>query len=240
MKVNRYWWISFLCALAVFFFYRARELVDPTGWNFVEVFRTKASLLDKDAFSEKELHIAFVLGGPGSGKGTQCAKIVEAFGFTHLSAGELLRREIYSNSKKGEMIRDTIKEGKIVPSDVTVSLIKREIQASENDKFLIDGFPRSEDNRVAFEHIIGAEPELVLFLECPEEEMIRRVLNRNQGRIDDNIETIEKRLKVFNKLNFPVINYYDAKGKLRKISAVGTIEEVFEKIKPQFSAYKET
>ncbi|XP_049933166.1 UMP-CMP kinase-like isoform X4 [Nymphaea colorata] len=138
------------------------------------------------------------------------------------------------------MIRDTIKEGKIVPSDVTVSLIKREIQASENDKFLIDGFPRSEDNRVAFEHIIGAEPELVLFLECPEEEMIRRVLNRNQGRIDDNIETIEKRLKVFNKLNFPVINYYDAKGKLRKISAVGTIEEVFEKIKPQFSAYKET
>ncbi|KAF3772894.1 Tubulin-folding cofactor D [Nymphaea thermarum] len=65
---------------------------------------------------------------------------------------------------------------------------------------------------------IGAEPELVLFLECPEEEMIRRVLNRNQGRIDDNIETIEKRLKVFNKLNFPVINYYDAKGKLRKMA----------------------
>ncbi|XP_049933262.1 UMP-CMP kinase-like isoform X2 [Nymphaea colorata] len=151
------------------------------------------------------------------GKGTQCAKIVEAFGFTHLSAGELLRRNIYSNSKKGEMIRDTIKEGKIVPSDITVSLIKKGIKASENDKFLIDGFPRSEDNRVAFEHIIGAEPELVLFLECPEEEMIRRVLNRNQGRIDDNIETIEKRLKVFNKLNFPVINYYDAKGKLRKL-----------------------
>ncbi|CAN6460916.1 unnamed protein product [Victoria cruziana] len=213
---------------------------DPISWNFVEVFRTKASLLDKVAVSEKELHITFVLGGPGSGKGTQCAKIVETFGFTHLSAGELLRREISSNSKNGEMLRDTIKEGKIVPSEVTVSLIKKEIEASENDKFLIDGFPRSEDNRVAFEHIIGAEPELVLFLECPEKEMIRRVLNRKQGRIDDNIETIEKRLKIFNKLNFPVINYYDAKGRLRKINAVGTIEEVFEKIKPHFSAYEET
>lgn len=61
-----------------------------------------------------------------------------------------------------EMLRDTIKEGKIVPSEVTVSLIKKEIEASENDKFLIDGFPRSEDNRVAFEHIVSFFPFPVL------------------------------------------------------------------------------
>ncbi|XP_022731335.1 UMP-CMP kinase isoform X3 [Durio zibethinus] len=165
---------------------------------------------------EKTPFITFVLGGPGSGKGTQCIKIVETFGFRHLSAGDLLRREIASNSADGAMILNTIKEGKIVPSEVTVKLIQKEMELSENHKFLIDGFPRTEENRIAFEQIIGVEPNVVLFFDCPEEEMVKRVLNRNQGRVDDNLETIRKRLKVFEALNLPVINYYSQRGKLYK------------------------
>ncbi|XXG51922.1 hypothetical protein AAC387_Pa03g0382 [Persea americana] len=186
--------------------------------------------------------ITFVLGGPGSGKGTQCEKIVETFGFTHLSAGDLLRKEISSNSENGYKVRSTIldiiKEGKIVPSEITVKLIQRAIQSSESYKFLIDGFPRSDENRIAFERVIGMEPEVVLFFDCPEEEMVKRVLSRNQGRVDDNIETIKKRLKVFAGSNLPVINYYSGKGKLRKIDAVGTVDEIFEKVQPIFAAYK--
>ncbi|XXG51923.1 hypothetical protein AAC387_Pa03g0382 [Persea americana] len=182
--------------------------------------------------------ITFVLGGPGSGKGTQCEKIVETFGFTHLSAGDLLRKEISSNSENGSTILDIIKEGKIVPSEITVKLIQRAIQSSESYKFLIDGFPRSDENRIAFERVIGMEPEVVLFFDCPEEEMVKRVLSRNQGRVDDNIETIKKRLKVFAGSNLPVINYYSGKGKLRKIDAVGTVDEIFEKVQPIFAAYK--
>ncbi|XP_068330657.1 UMP-CMP kinase-like isoform X2 [Pyrus communis] len=145
-------------------------------------------------------YITFVLGGPGSGKGTQCAKIVEAFGFTHVSAGDLLRREIASNSAYGSVILGTIREGKIVPSQVTVQLIQKEMESSDNDKFLIDGFPRSEQNREAFERIIGTEPNVVLFFDCPEQEMVKRVLNRNQ------------------------------------INAVGTVDDIFEKVRPIFAA----
>ncbi|XP_022731342.1 UMP-CMP kinase isoform X4 [Durio zibethinus] len=178
-------------------------------------------------------------GGPGSGKGTQCIKIVETFGFRHLSAGDLLRREIASNSADGAMILNTIKEGKIVPSEVTVKLIQKEMELSENHKFLIDGFPRTEENRIAFEQIIGVEPNVVLFFDCPEEEMVKRVLNRNQGRVDDNLETIRKRLKVFEALNLPVINYYSQRGKLYKINAIGTVDEIFEQVHPVFRAFEQ-
>ncbi|KAL6007932.1 hypothetical protein ACLOJK_033437 [Asimina triloba] len=99
--------------------------------------------------------------GPGCGKGTQCVKIVETFGFTHLSAGDLLRKEIASNSENGAMILETIKDGKIVPSSVTVELIKRAIESSDNNKFLIDGFPRSDENRNAFERIVSFSSFLV-------------------------------------------------------------------------------
>ncbi|KAK6926365.1 hypothetical protein RJ641_008084 [Dillenia turbinata] len=175
-------------------------------------------------------------GGPGSGKGTQCAKIVETFGFTHLSAGELLRNEILSKSENGAMILKTIKEGNIVPSHVTVKLLQRAIESSDNSKFLIDGFPRSEENRVAYERIIGAEPDVVLFFDLPEDEMIKRVLSRNEGRVDDNIDTIKKRLKVFKSLNLPVVNYYSQKGKLYKIDATGTVDEIFDRVRPIFAA----
>nr|DAD36388.1 TPA_asm: hypothetical protein HUJ06_007029 [Nelumbo nucifera] len=75
-----------------------------------------------------------------------------------------------------------MKEGKLVPSEITVELLQKAMQASENKKFLIDGFPRSEENRAAFEKIVRIEPEFVLFFDCPEEELTRRLLNRNQVR----------------------------------------------------------
>ncbi|PHU30978.1 UMP-CMP kinase 3, partial [Capsicum chinense] len=165
----------------------------------------------------KKVTVVFVLGGPGSGKGTQCANIVENFGYTHLSAGDLLRAEIKSGSENGTMISNMIKEGKIVPSEVTIKLLQRAIQENGNDKFLIDGFPRNEENRAAFELVTGIEPEFVLFFDCPEEEMEKRLLGRNQGREDDNIETIRKRFKVYMESSLPVIEYYNSKGKVRKV-----------------------
>ncbi|XP_059651696.1 UMP-CMP kinase 3-like isoform X2 [Cornus florida] len=191
------------------------------------------------SLSEKKFRVVFVLGGPGSGKGTQCANIVQHFGFTHLSAGDLLRAEIKSGSENGTMIQNMIKEGKIVPSEVTIKLLQRAMQESGNDKFLIDGFPRNEENRAAFESVTGIEPEFVLFFECSEEEMERRLLNRNQGREDDNIDTIRKRFKVFMESSLPVIEYYKSKGKVRQIDAAKPIEEVFEAVKAVFTPLNE-
>ncbi|KAF5732822.1 UMP-CMP kinase-like isoform X2 [Tripterygium wilfordii] len=185
--------------------------------------------------TEKKTEVVFVLGGPGSGKGTQCANIVQHFGYTHLSAGDLLRAETKSGSENGTMIQNMINEGKIVPSEVTIKLLQKAMEESGNDKFLIDGFPRNEENRAAFEAVTKIEPEFVLFFDCPEEEMERRILSRNQGRADDNVETIRKRFKVFLESSLPVVEYYDAKGKVRKIDAAKPVEEVFEAVKIIFT-----
>uniref|UniRef100_A0A453ABB3 adenylate kinase n=1 Tax=Aegilops tauschii subsp. strangulata TaxID=200361 RepID=A0A453ABB3_AEGTS len=164
----------------------------------------------------KILHI----GGPGSGKGTQCSRIASDFGFSHVSAGDLLRNEISAGTDQGEWILEIIREGRIVPSEITVELVRKAIESSTAKRVLIDGFPRCEENRIAFEKITGTEPDLVLFFDCPEDEMVKRLLSRNQGRVDDNIETIKKRLKVFESLNLPVVEYYSSRGKAHKQDSV--------------------
>ncbi|RVW87665.1 UMP-CMP kinase 3 [Vitis vinifera] len=141
--------------------------------------------MDDASVPVESFYRVHLLGGPGSGKGTQCANIVKHFGYTHLSAGDLLRAEIKSGSENGNMIQSMIKEGKIVPSEVTIKLLQRAILEDSNDKFLIDGFPRNEENRAAFEAVTKIEPEFVLFFDCSEEEMERRILNRNQVSIYD-------------------------------------------------------
>ncbi|KAH6755084.1 P-loop containing nucleoside triphosphate hydrolases superfamily protein [Perilla frutescens var. hirtella] len=186
--------------------------------------------------SDKKFTVVFVLGGPGSGKGTQCANIVQHFGYSHLSAGDLLRAEQNSGSENGEMIKNMINDGQIVPSEVTIKLLQRAMEESGNDKFLIDGFPRNEENRAAFESVTGIEPEFVLFFDCPEEELEKRLLNRNQGREDDNIKTTRKRFKVYMESSLPVIEYYNSKGKVRKIDGSKPIEEVFEAVKEVFTS----
>jgi len=98
---------------------------------------------------EKKPQVVFILGGPGAGKGTQCQKIVEEFSFVHLSAGELLREEKKSGSKDADLINRCMSEGKIVPVEITIKLLKKAMEMNvEKGKylFLIDGFPRNEDN----------------------------------------------------------------------------------------------
>lgn len=188
---------------------------------------------------QKAPRVIFVLGGPGSGKGTQCAKIVDEFGFTHLSAGDLLRAEIKSGSAYGNMIQDMIKEGKIVPAEVTVGLLQKAMKESGNDKFLIDGFPRNDENRIVFERDTGIDPEFILFFDCPEQVMENRLLGRNQGRIDDNIETIRKRFKVFIEQSIPVVKHYEARHKVCKVDATPHPETVFKTITPLFLRFRE-
>ncbi|KAH9553214.1 hypothetical protein CY35_09G107100 [Sphagnum magellanicum] len=189
--------------------------------------------------SNNNPRVIFVLGGPGSGKGTQCARIVRDYGFEHLSAGDLLRAEINSGSGNGTMIQKMIEDGKIVPSEVTVRLLQKAMEKSKSDKFLIDGFPRSDENRAVFERVTGIVPDFILFFDVPMDEMERRILGRNQGRVDDNIETLKKRLKVFVESSLPVVKYYDAMGKVHKVNATTSVDDVFETIRPLFKRYEQ-
>ena len=114
--------------------------------------------------------IIFVLGGPGSGKGTQCQKICQQFTeFVHLSAGELLREARSSGSVLGEMIQKCMMEGTIVPAEVTVGLLKEAMEKNGwgQKRFLIDGFPRNEDNYATWFRLLPeVQVDYCLFLNC--------------------------------------------------------------------------
>ena len=179
----------------------------------------------------------FVLGGPGAGKGTQCANIVKDFGFAHLSAGDLLRAHMKSGSPDGNMVAEMIKQGQIVPSEVTVNLLLDAMRASGKDKFLIDGFPRNKENRDAWEVTAGYDCDMVLFFDCPEDVMTQRLLGRNEGRTDDNIETIKKRFKTFTDSSMPVVEYYRGLGKVASVDAVASPEEVYANVKDHFAKF---
>lgn len=195
-------------------------------------------------FSSKQrssFDIVFVLGGPGSGKGTQSGKLVEEFGVVHLSAGDLLRAHMKSGSKDGTMVADMIKNGQIVPSHVTVSLLEGAMEKhwKEDGKraFLIDGFPRNEENRSSFEKQTGMTPRFVLFFDCSEEVMQERLLSRQEGRTDDNIETIRKRFRVFKESSVPVVDYYAKQDKVATIDAEKSPEDVYKHVREAYMKY---
>lgn len=189
------------------------------------------------ANARKHPTVVFVLGGPGAGKGTQCANIVRDFEFVHLSAGDLLRAHMKSGSPEGNMVADMIKQGQIVPSEVTVNLLLDAMKASGKDRFLIDGFPRNKENRDAWERTAGYDCDFVLFFDCPEDVMTKRLLGRNEGRSDDNIETIKKRFKTFRDSSMPVIDYYKKMDKVCDVNSDQTPEEVYAQTKGHFGRF---
>ena len=173
----------------------------------------------------------FVLGGPGAGKGTQCAKIVEAFGYAHLSAGDLLRAERESGSEQGEMIQGYITEGKIVPVEVTIKLIMKAVEENGGKRFLIDGFPRNTNNLSGWQQVAGDAITLagVLCYDVSEEVLQERLLKRGEtsGRADDNMESIQKRFVTFKSESLPVVQYYEHQGLCTRLDGSKSVEEVW-------------
>ncbi|TMW51967.1 hypothetical protein DOY81_002957 [Sarcophaga bullata] len=187
--------------------------------------------------------IVFVLGGPGAGKGTQCSKIVERFEFVHLSAGDLLREErAREGSEVGALIEDYIRNGKIVPVEVTCSLLEAAMTKSGKTKFLIDGFPRNQDNLDGWERQMAdkVDFQFVLFFNCAEDVCVNRCLSRGQsgsGRSDDNMESLKKRIQTYNNDSLPIIKHFEDLGKVKQIDASPSADEVFTKVEQVFNEY---
>ena len=193
--------------------------------------------------NEDKPQVFFVLGGPGAGKGTQCANLVNEFGLVHLSAGDLLRAERKSGSKDAELINNYIKEGKIVPVKITVSLIKKAMEQNMSlgkSQFVIDGFPRNKDNLDGWNELMNdfAEVPFLLLLECTEKEMTKRILSRAEKatikRKDDNLETLKKRFKVFNDDTMPVVQTFIKQNKCKRVESIGSIDSIYNKIRKLF------
>ncbi|XP_068593968.1 UMP-CMP kinase [Cebidichthys violaceus] len=185
--------------------------------------------------------VVFVLGGPGAGKGTQCSKIVENYSYTHLSAGDLLRAERgREGSEFGQLIDSYIKEGKIVPVEITINLLRKAMEETmqKDDKkfrFLIDGFPRNEDNLTGWNTVMvdKADVKFVLFFDCSNEVCIDRCLERGKssGRTDDNRESLEKRIQTYLQSTRPIVELYERQGKVRTVDASRTPDKVFADVK---------
>ncbi|KAJ8920693.1 hypothetical protein NQ315_004832 [Exocentrus adspersus] len=175
--------------------------------------------------------IIWVLGGPGSGKGTQCDRIVAKYGFTHLSSGDLLRAEVASGSSRGKELNAIMERGELVPLEVVLDLLREAIlKALPTSKgFLIDGYPREKEQGILFEQTI-APVNLILFFDASDDTLVERLLGRakTSGRVDDNEETIKKRLHTFNTHNEHVIQQYPEK--LRKIHAERDPDVIFAEV----------
>lgn len=181
--------------------------------------------------------VIFVLGGPGAGKGTVCQRIVDEYGCVHLSAGDLLRAERKSGSDVAELINNYIKEGAIVPVEITVKLIKAAIDehmAQGKRVFLVDGFPRNLDNLEGWERVCSDETDLrfVLWLDCPEKVMEARLLDRGKtsGRVDDNAAAIMKRFRTYQVSTMPIIDNFRGQGKIQHILSDTSKEAVFQRV----------
>ncbi|KAF3912130.1 hypothetical protein ABW21_db0205130 [Orbilia brochopaga] len=191
---------------------------------------------DGPIFSPDNVKVIFVLGGPGVGKGTQCANLVKDYDFVHLSAGDLLREErSRSGTEYGELIETYIKEGKIVPMEVTIVLLenamKRSIEAGKH-KFLIDGFPRQMDQALKFEEVV-VPSQFTLFFDCDEDTMTKRITERGKtsGRSDDNPESMLKRFRTFKETSMPVVNYFDGLKKVVTIDGAKSVDAVYKDVK---------
>lgn len=176
-----------------------------------------------------------IFGPPGAGKGTQAKLISEEYGIPHLSTGEIFRSAIKNKTPLGKEVKAILDAGDLVPDEKVVDLVKQEL---ENDKYskgyILDGFPRTVPQAEAFDTILdkkGKTLDAFLQLEVPEKELINRILSRGEGRSDDSPEKVKNRLAVYRQETEPVLNYYKEQGVVEKIDGVGTINEIFGRIK---------
>ncbi|KAJ8418503.1 hypothetical protein AAFF_G00000020 [Aldrovandia affinis] len=176
--------------------------------------------------------VILVIGGPGSGKGTQSLKIADRYGFEYVSVGELLRRKMIHNAtgnRKWSLITKIITNGELAPQETTITEIKQRImKIPDASGLVIDGFPRDVAQALSFEDQI-CTPDLVVFLACANHRLKERLEKRavQQGRPDDNPKATERRLTNFKQNAAPLVNYFQEKDLIITFDADRDEEEVF-------------
>lgn len=178
-----------------------------------------------------------LFGGPGSGKGTQSAKIIDRYSLYHISTGEVLRDHIARGTELGKIADSYISKGQLIPDDLMVQILADvlDTQAAGKKGVVFDGFPRTIAQAEALDRILqerGTKLSGVIGLEVPDEELIARMINRGKetGRADDNPETIKNRLNVYHNQTSPLRQHYMAQGRYKAIEGMGDVDEIFTRI----------
>ena len=183
-----------------------------------------------------------ILGAPGSGKGTQGKVLAASLGIPQVSTGDLLRAAVKAGTPLGVQAKGYMDQGLLVPDEVVLGLIA-EILDSEGGRHgvLMDGFPRTVAQAEAVDRILAgkrARVDHVALLDVDEEELVRRLLGRaaKEGRSDDNLQSIQQRLRVFHQQTEPLIAYYDQQGVVRRIPGTGDVAAIQQRLRAAVGA----
>lgn len=205
-----------------------------------------------------------LLGGPGAGKGTQAKLIVEKYKIPQISTGDMLREAVKQGTELGKKAKEYMDKGELVSDEIVIGIVKERLKQPDCDRgFILDGFPRTIAQAEALDKIldeIGKKIDAVINIQVPEEEIVKRIVNRrtckNCGAIyhliysppkepnkcdkcggelyqrdDDKEETVRERLRVYREQTEPLIEYYQKKGILYNVDGTKDINGVFEEIK---------
>jgi len=177
-----------------------------------------------------------LLGAPGSGKGTQAARLKEHLQVPHISTGDLLRAEVAAGSKLGLEAKEIMARGELVSDAILLGMLEDRFSKPDTARgFILDGYPRNLAQADALNGLlvrIGQAFDYAVQLDVPTELLVERIAGRAkaEGRADDTPESVRTRLKVYNDLTAPVIDYYRQHGQLTVVDGVGSLDEVFNRI----------
>jgi adenylate kinase len=182
--------------------------------------------------------IGIIFGPPGSGKGTQAARLEKQFNLAHLSTGAILRAEVGRGTDVGKKVGRSMAAGDLVRDDLIVTIVRNLLPTSERGAgVLLDGFPRTVEQARALDEMLareGRRVDFVIALEVPEEELVDRILRRAavEGRADDTKKAIAERMHEYHKLTEAVLDHYRKKGvRVEVIDGTGDPDAVFERIR---------
>src|SRR3954452_9860289 len=161
-----------------------------------------------------------LLGPPGSGKGTQAARLRDDGGFVTLSTGELLRAARAAGTELGRRAGQYMDAGDLVPDAVIVDVMRDAVGERDGRPVLLDGFPRTVAQADALDGVLEAhrrELKAAVLVDVPDDLVAQRIMGRRQGRADDNPETVRERLRVYHEETEPLVSYYEERGLLRRV-----------------------
>lgn len=177
-----------------------------------------------------------LLGAPGSGKGTQAARLKTALGIPHISTGDLLRAAVKAGTPLGVKAKAVMEAGQLVSDDIVLGMLEERLaQPDAGAGFILDGYPRNVAQCRALEALlerIGQPLDIAVKLDVPNETIIGRceIRYEAEGRADDKPETVRERLRVYADQTAPVADYFSGVGKLTVVDGVGELDEVFDRI----------
>ena len=183
-----------------------------------------------------------IVGPQGSGKGTQGARIAEALGIPAVSTGDVFRANVKEGTELGLKVKAIIDAGNLVPDELTSEIVRDRLsQEDAAAGFLLDGYPRNLGQVADLDAFLTPRGEAltaVIELAVPRDESIQRLSLRaaEQGRADDNDESIAKRLAIYESETAPILDVYRERGIVDAIDGVGSMDEITERITAALAA----